>query len=308
MTDNLDCLNDVHIAGKKLFLIHGDVPQLLNWEEFGLRIGVLEGTLTSSETAEVAVVALVGGQFVFPKNAQVVSAIYAIAVSKPLLQPLRLDLQHCVNLVQPSQTRHLEFVIAPVNTPSLPYEFSPVEGGEFIVNSYYGSIYRYKFCLVGIVAENGNGQETEDSSSDDEADSDSESTQSNDSVKTKKTQTQGQSLHAYNISCNNLFTEATVSTAVESESDEVKPKVIKSSLQVSSVEESSELKTDSKCLYYLHVNSIMIILYCIIESDSADITSTDLSYIGMIYYEKEEVEDLVTFTSAKNLNALLKVI
>ena len=48
-----------------------------------------------------------------------------------------------------------------------------------------------------------------------------------------------------------------------------------------------------------------MITYCIIESDS--ITSTDLSYIGMIYYEEKRVEDLVTFTSAKNLNALLKV-
>ena len=155
MTDNLDCLSDVHTAGKNLFLIQGDIPQLLNWEEFGLRIGVLEGTLPSSETAEVAVVALVGGHFVFPKHTKVVSAIYAVTVSKPLLQPLRLDLQHCVNLARPSQIRHLKFAIAPVNTPNLPYEFSPVEGGEFTVKSYYGSIYRSKFCLVGIVAENG---------------------------------------------------------------------------------------------------------------------------------------------------------
>ena len=167
MKDNLDCLSDVHIAGKKLFLIQGDVAQLLNWEEFGLRIGVLKGTLPSTETAEVAVVALVGGQFVFPKNTKVVSAIYAVAVSKPLLQPLRLDLQHCVNLVRPSQTRHLKFAIAPVNTPSLPFEFSPVEGGEFTVNSFYGSIYRSKFCLVGIVAENGTPVDDDDSQPDD---------------------------------------------------------------------------------------------------------------------------------------------
>ena len=212
MTDNLDCLNDVHIAGKKLFLIQGDTPQLLNWEEFGLRIGVLEGTLTSTETAEVAVVALVGGQFVFPKNTHVVSAIYAIAVYKPLLQPLRLDLQHCVNLVQPSQTKYLKFAIAPVNTPSLPYEFSPVEGGKFTVNTYYGSIYRDKFCLVGIVAEDhgtlpvpypevDEQEQDEDSSTDtaeneqDTSSSDSESTKSNDSVKRKDTQTQGQSVY-----------------------------------------------------------------------------------------------------------------
>ena len=206
MTDNLDCLSDVHIAGKKLFLIQGDDPQLLNWEEYGLRIGVLEGTLTSTETAEVAVVALVGGEFAFPKNTKVVSAIYAVAVSKPLLQPLRLDLQHCVNLVQPSQTRHLKFAIAPVNTPSLPYEFSPVEGGEFTVNSYYGSIYRYKFCLVGVVAENGNGQETGDTSSFDDEDDPSTSSsdsESNDPVKMKDTQTQGQSY--CHISCDIIY-------------------------------------------------------------------------------------------------------
>ena len=226
LTDNLDCLSDVHIAGKKLFLIKGDDAQLLNWEEYGLRIGVLKGTLASSETAEVAVVALIGGQFMFPKNTQVVSAIYAVAVSKPLLQ-LRLDLQHCVNLVQPSQTRHLKFVIAPVNTPSLPYEFSPVEGGEFTVNSYYGSIYRSKFCLVGIVAEDGTlpfptpeeealdeqspqdgdteieeEQQTGNTSSDDEKDtssSDSESTQPNDSQIVEDTQMQGQSYCHNNV-------------------------------------------------------------------------------------------------------------
>ena len=192
MTDNLDCISDVHIAGKRQFLIQGDNPQLLNWEEYGLRIGVLKGTLTSTETAEVAVVALVGGQFVFPKNTKVVSAIYAVVVSKPLLQPLRLDLQHCVNLVRPSQTRHLKFAIASVNTSSLPYEFSPVEGGEFIVNSYYGSIYRHKFCLVSIVAENGNGKETGDTSSSDDEDDPSTSSsdsESNDSVKMRHTDT-----------------------------------------------------------------------------------------------------------------------
>ena len=174
MTDNLDCISDVHIAGKKLFLIQGDDPQLLNWEEYGLRIGVLKGTLPSSETAEVAVVALVGGHFAFPKNTKVVSAIYAVAVSKPLLQPLRLDLQHCVNLVQPFQTRYLKFAIAPVNTPSLPYEFSPVEGGEFTVKSYYGSIYRSKFCLVGIVAENGTPVEDDSQTDDTEMESEDE--------------------------------------------------------------------------------------------------------------------------------------
>ena len=112
-----------------------------------------KGTLLPSVTAEVAVVALVGGQFVFPKNTLLVSAVYAVCVSKPLLQPLRLDIQHCVNLVRPSQTNYLKFAIAPVNTPTLPYEFTPVEGGEFTINSYYGSLYRQEFSLVSIIAD-----------------------------------------------------------------------------------------------------------------------------------------------------------
>ena len=149
-TDNLECLSDVNIASKKLFLIQGDRPQLLNWERYGLRIGVSGGSLPSTETAEVAVVALVGGQFVFPKKTVLVSAVYAVSVSRSLLKPLRLEIQHCVNITRETQTKYLSFFIAPVSTPSLPYQFSMVEGGEFSVGSRYGSIYRKEFSLVCI--------------------------------------------------------------------------------------------------------------------------------------------------------------
>ena len=59
----MDGLSESHIAGKKLFLIQGDKPQLMDWEEYGLRISVPEGSLSSSETTEIAVIALVGGHF-----------------------------------------------------------------------------------------------------------------------------------------------------------------------------------------------------------------------------------------------------
>ena len=60
----MDGLSDSHIAGKKLFLVQGDKPQLKDWEEYGLRISVPEGSLSSSEaTVEIAVIALVGGHF-----------------------------------------------------------------------------------------------------------------------------------------------------------------------------------------------------------------------------------------------------
>uniref|UniRef100_A0A1X7T0F8 Uncharacterized protein n=1 Tax=Amphimedon queenslandica TaxID=400682 RepID=A0A1X7T0F8_AMPQE len=138
--DKLDCLSDVQVAERKLFLIQGDKPQLMNWENYGLRIGVQKESLLSSETVEAAVVALVGGQFQFPPNTVLVSAVYAVSLSKPLLKRLILEIQHCIDLTgRPGLSRHLKFAIAPVSTPSLPHHFSLVEGGEFKADSWYGS-------------------------------------------------------------------------------------------------------------------------------------------------------------------------
>ena len=169
MTDKLDCLSDVQVAERKLFLIQGDKPQLMNWEKYGLRIGVQEASLSSTDTVEVAVVALVGGQFQFPPNTVLVSAVYAVSLSKPLLKRLILEIQHCVDLTgRPALSCHLKFAIAPVSTPSLPYQFSIVEGGEFKPDSWYGSIQRKEFCLVSIVGEkrlpksSTNGDESEE--------------------------------------------------------------------------------------------------------------------------------------------------
>ena len=148
----MECLSDVQVAEKKLFLIQGDKPQLMNWEEYGLRIGVQEGSLSSSETVEAAVVALVGGQFQFPPNTVLVSAVYAVSLSKPLLKRLKLEIQHCIDLTgRPDLAQYLKFAIAPVSTPSLPYQFSIVEGGEFSSNGGYGFIERKDFCLVCIL-------------------------------------------------------------------------------------------------------------------------------------------------------------
>ena len=152
LIDNLECLSDVQVAEKKLFLIQGDKPQLMNWEKYGLRIGVQEESLSSTETVEAAVVTLVGGQFQFPPNTVLVSAVYAVSLSKPLLKRLKLEIQHCVDLTgRPDLAQYLKFAIAPVSTPSLPYQFSIVEGGEFSSNGGYGFIERKDFCLVCIL-------------------------------------------------------------------------------------------------------------------------------------------------------------
>ena len=144
----------------------------MDWEEYGLRISVPEGSLSSSETTEIAVIALVGGHFKyvlififlslppflfrFPNNTRLVSAVYAISASH-LLQSLKLEVQHCIDLSDPTLCKYLKFAVAPVHTSSLPYQFNKVKGGEFPANSRYGSIERSKFCLLCIVGEEKNG-------------------------------------------------------------------------------------------------------------------------------------------------------
>ena len=147
---SLDTLKGVCIGDEKLFLIQGDSPQSFNWEQFGLKITFPEGTLSPKDTSEVAVRALVGGQFQFPKGTELISAVHGISVSKPLLKSVKLEIQHCADLVVEDHTNYLSFATASVNS-ELPYQFELEEGGLFHSNDQYGSIYLSHFCLKAIV-------------------------------------------------------------------------------------------------------------------------------------------------------------
>ena len=139
------------IADKKLFIIQGDSKDFLNWEEYGLRISVPSGTLSSKEICEISVTVLVGGKFQFPEGTELISAVYLISLSKSLLKPVKFEIQHCAHLVTEDHTRYLSFVSADVNQPVLPYQFQLQEGGEFHPGNQYGSIYIPHFCLKAIV-------------------------------------------------------------------------------------------------------------------------------------------------------------
>uniref|UniRef100_A0A1X7U8Q5 CARD domain-containing protein n=1 Tax=Amphimedon queenslandica TaxID=400682 RepID=A0A1X7U8Q5_AMPQE len=156
--DSLD--SSVIIAGQKLFILQGDRSHSLQWEKYGFRLECPQGAV--SKDTEVAVTALAGGNFKVPKDTVLVSAVYAISVSKALLKPLVIELQHCVDLRKTSQTGCLKFVRAPLKSP---YQFSIVEGGSFRVGKRYGSIKREQFCCMGIVAEMSNGDTPSDSES-----------------------------------------------------------------------------------------------------------------------------------------------
>ena len=149
------------MAAQKQFLIQGSKRQVFDWEQFGFKMQFPQGTLHQSETCEVAVKALVGGTFQFPQDTQLVSATYAISCADELLQPVTLEIQHCVILKSKEHFKYLSFMKAQIDESAPPYKFQLVKGGKFNIDNQYGTITRQKFCLVGI------GKTSSDDSSDD---------------------------------------------------------------------------------------------------------------------------------------------
>ena len=105
--------------------------------------------MQQSDTVEVAITALVGGEFILPEDTELVSAVYAIFVSKPLLKPVQLEIQHCVSIEKPAHSNYLSFATAPSDRP--PYHFQPVEGGIFSIGNRYGGISVSGFSIWSII-------------------------------------------------------------------------------------------------------------------------------------------------------------
>ena len=101
------------------------------------------------DIAEVVISALFGGDFIFPDDTELVSAVYAISISKSLLKPVKVEIQHCVSIEGVAHTKCLSFASAP--SDQLPYNFQLVDGGTFSIGDCYGSIFLSKFSLWSII-------------------------------------------------------------------------------------------------------------------------------------------------------------
>ena len=138
--------SSITVAGQKLFHLQGNISHSFLWENYGFKLVCPEGAV--SKDTKLDVTALVRGNIKVPEGTVLVSAVYEISVSKPLLKPLTIELQHCVDLRNTGQTGCLKFVRAPQESP---YQFSIIDGGLFSVNSRYGSIECAQFCFFGII-------------------------------------------------------------------------------------------------------------------------------------------------------------
>ncbi|XP_019860922.1 PREDICTED: uncharacterized protein LOC109589259 [Amphimedon queenslandica] len=149
-----------------------------------------------------------------------------------------------------------------MSTPSLPYRFSIVEGGEFSSNSGYGSIQRNKFCLVCILGEDSTNGENEGQ---EEEQDEGEGEGSDSDVDTSSTGLGSSGACKESTTKETNFPTNTVSVAGT----------------------TTTPNTD-------HAN----------KAQSTGVKKA-VTYAGLVYYEEDGVEDLATFTAAKNLEALI---
>ena len=147
---SIDSLREVTVVAEDLFTIAGDCPQVFHWEKYGFKMSVPQGSLKANETCDVAFKAIAHGRFQFPENTQLVSGVYAIVMTRKLLQPATIEVEHCVRLKSTEQCSCLSFVKAYCTQKDLPYTFEPLEGGHFSPESSVGKISLSRFSKVAI--------------------------------------------------------------------------------------------------------------------------------------------------------------
>ena len=138
------------ISSSKLFTVRGDRPQSLIWEGHGFELHLPEGTCPPDKDCDVMVDCVVGGEFVFPKGVEPVSAIYLISAPlKPHKSPL-LKIQHSVALNKASKNACLSFYRASLKESRPPYQFRRVKGGTFDTHNQFGELHLPAFCGMAI--------------------------------------------------------------------------------------------------------------------------------------------------------------
>ena len=162
----------VGVLKSKLFIRKYPEDYEFNLDMYGLKIIAYKDTVAGyDDECEVNIEGRIGEKYrySFPENARLVSGVYKISISgSKLRKPLKIGIQHSVELRTPSQTKWLRFAI----TSSNKHSFTLFEG-EFSVGNKYGYIERKKFSELNVVEVSNGGPPNNGGSHDDESSSSS---------------------------------------------------------------------------------------------------------------------------------------
>ena len=133
-------------------------PQSYAWEGYGLKLHIPEGCLPGGmEKCTINIKASLAGQYEFPENTHLVSAVFWLrCVPKCVFRKrLNLEINHCAKSENVSR---LSFVKALCTQEELPYTFQRV-GGKFSQNNSYGMIDLESFSGLGITQDGSDERE-----------------------------------------------------------------------------------------------------------------------------------------------------
>lgn len=123
-------------------------PQTVNLTQYGIKIYVPPNAFLE-QLMNITIGIDVSGNFIWPENTTLVSANYYINTSSILLQPLTLEIEHCVSVSEEHQTSNLIFGKADTEG-TMPYLYNKISNGTFQRGQTGGIIQMSSFCWLGI--------------------------------------------------------------------------------------------------------------------------------------------------------------
>ena len=142
-------LRGVDVIGETSLLVTCEA-QTFHWVGYGLKLHIPQGSLPIGvKECRVYIKAALTGQFKFPCETELMSAVYHLQCPEKFSHPLTVEIQHCA---KPISRSSLGFVLAKCSQKELPYTFKPIkDSGVFTSYSSYGSISISQFSFVGII-------------------------------------------------------------------------------------------------------------------------------------------------------------
>lgn len=117
-------------------------PQRITWRNLGLLFNVPSGALPRAQSIKMAVHCCQTMPFSLPAGLKLVSPVYLVVTSSEakFLKPVQLALKHTVKVIAENTCSQLTFVINGKPSGHDAQTLSPIEGGQFKVNSSTGKI------------------------------------------------------------------------------------------------------------------------------------------------------------------------
>lgn len=144
-------LSFIHIENQTIH--QSKLPQIIDLEEFGIKVHFPSNIISLKSVNVTIGVSLSGNNVVPPPNTTLVSALYYIETSSPLLQPVTIEIQHAASAEQGNHDKkETQITFGRAETMgSSPYILTKLSGGSFS-SSCWGTIQLMvlNFCVVGV--------------------------------------------------------------------------------------------------------------------------------------------------------------